>query len=141
MYNFGGIYYEFERTVSIFAIGGVVILLYSKFWNVHKRNMKNMIFGLVCIILAIYEFVDYSNILAHPKILIHEGYYDSENRSSRRLCRMDYCFSNEKGLKPVFNLDIWTKKEIYPKDFNKKQKYRIFYEEETDTIVKIEEIE
>ena len=54
---------------------------------------------------------------------------------------MDYCFSNEKGLKPVFNLDIWTKKEIYPKDFNKKQKYRIFYEEETDTIVRIEKME
>ena len=141
MYNFGGIYYEMRRIVGFSALVGVMCLLSSKFWNVHKRNMKDMVFGLVCIIWAIFEFVDYSNILAYPKILIHEGYYDSENRSSRRLCRMAYCFSNEKGLKLVFNLDIWTKKEIYPKDFNKKQKYRIFYEEETDTIVRIEKME
>lgn len=45
MYNFGGIYYEMRRIVGFSALVGVMCLLSSKFWNVHKRNMKNMIFG------------------------------------------------------------------------------------------------
>ena len=50
-------------------------------------------------------------------------------------------FANPNIAVAVFYLDVLTRKEIYPDDFSTEQKYRIFYEEESDIIVKVEEIQ
>ena len=44
----------------------------------------------------------------------------------------------EKGSKG-FTLDIISKKKIYPSEFKKGKVYRIYYEERTNIIVKVED--
>lgn len=141
MYNLGGIYYQMKSNAVLFAILAVVFFVLSRFWNLEKRNMKEIIIGLVCIALAISSIIYYSIIINSPKILVYEGYYVSEHRVNTHILKMEYCFTNGEQIKPVFYLDGLTKKEIYPKNFETEQEYRIFYEEETDMIVKVEEIE
>ena len=141
MYNLGGIYYQMKSNVMLFIVVGVVFLILSKCWNADKRSMKEMIIGLACIVLAIVSVIYYSFIINNPKISVHEGYYVSENRANTHILKMEYCFTNGEDIKPIFYLDVLTKKEIYPDDFSTKQKYRIFYEEESDMIVKVEEIQ
>lgn len=141
MYNFDGIYFQMKSSAILFLVLGIVSLLLSRCWNMDKRDTKEMIIGLVCVMLAIGSVIYHSNIISNPKVLTHEGYYVSENRSYKHLLKMEYCFSNGDNLKPIFYLDVLTRKEIYPDDFSTEQKYRIFYEEESDIIVKVEEIQ
>lgn len=141
MYNLGGIYYQMKSNAILFLVLGIVFLILSRCWNMDKRNMKEMIIGLVCIALAIGSVIYYSVIINNPKISTHEGYYVSEQRVNTHILKMEYCFSNGDEIKPVFYLDVLTKKEIYPEEFDSNQKYRIFYEEESDMIVKVEEIQ
>ena len=140
MYNLGGIYYQLKSNAILFFGLAVVFFILSRCWDIGKRNIKQMMIGLVCTVLAICSVIFYSIIIRNPKITTHEGYFVSEHRVNTHVLKMEYCFSNNNEIKPVFYLDVLTKKEIYPKDFNTKQKYRIFYEETTNTIVKIEEI-
>lgn len=141
MYNSGGIYYQMKSNAVLFVILGVVFLILSKCWNVDKRNINEMVIGLVCVVLAISSVIYYSIIINNPKILTHEGYYVSEQRVNTHILKMEYCFSNGDEIKPVFYLDVLTKKEIYPEEFDSEQKYRIFYEEKTDIIVRVEEVQ
>ena len=141
MYNFEGIYFQMKSSAILFLVLGIVSLLLSRCWNMDKRDTKEMIIGLVCVMLAIGSVIYHSNIISNPKVLTHEGYYVSENRSYKHLLKMEYCFSKGDNLKPIFYLDVLTRKEIYPDDFSTEQKYRIFYEEESDIIVKVEEIQ
>lgn len=57
------------------------------------------------------------------------------------MTEMEYCFTNGTELKPVFCLDIFSKKQIYPDDFVEGKKYRIYYTEMGNVIVKVEELE
>lgn len=141
MYNFGGIYYQMKSNAALFIVCGIVFLLLSRCWNQEKRNMKEIALGIICVLLAIISVAYYSYIIKNPKISIHEGYFFSEHRVNTHILKMEYSFTNEAGLKPVFYLDVLSKKEIYPDEFDSKQKYRIFYEEETDMIVKVETID
>lgn len=140
MYNLGGIYYEMKSNTVLLALCGIVSLLLSRCWNLEKRNMKEMAIGIVCALLAIGSIAYYSYIIQNPKLSIHEGYFFSEHRVNRHILKMEYSFTNEDGLKPVFYLDVFTKKEIFSEDFDSSQKYRIFYEEKTDMIVRVEKI-
>ncbi len=140
MYNFSGIYYEMKSSCGFFLICGILLLLMSKFWVKSKKNIKEIVGGLVCVLLAIASMVYYMHIIKNPQVRTHEGYFVQENRAHRHLLMMEYSFTNEDGLKPVFNLDVLSKKEIYPDDFDKNIKYRIYYEEETYMIIKVEKI-
>lgn len=77
----------------------------------------------------------------YPSISVHEGFFIEERSEFHSFFGMEYVFSNEDGLKPIFYLDIFSKKEIYPKEFVKDEMYRIFYEEKTEIIVWVEKIE
>ena len=94
MYNLGGIYYQMKSNAVLFAILGVVFVILSKCWNVDKRNLKELIIGLVCIILAIGSAIYYSVIINKCNISTHEGYYVSEQRVNTHILKMEYCFSN-----------------------------------------------
>lgn len=141
MYNLGGIYYQMKSDAILYIVLGVVFLILSRCWNMDKRNTKEMIIGVVCIVLAIGSIIYYSIIINNSRISTHEGYYVSEQRVNTYILKREYCFSNEDETKPVFYLDVLTKKEIYPENFDSNQKYRIFYEEKSDVIVKVEEIQ
>lgn len=141
MYNFRGIYYQMTSDGLICLLDGILFLLLSKCWNPQKRDLKKMIGGIVCMIFFIVSLAYYSNIVKNPVILTHEGYFSREYRRNVGLFRMSYYFTNGDGVKPGFFLDVFSKKEIYPEDFNSEQKYRIYYEDETNIIVCVEKIE
>lgn len=50
-------------------------------------------------------------------------------------------FTNDGKPKLGVKLDVKSKKEIYPNDFEKDVKYRIYYEERTDIILRVEKME
>lgn len=140
MYNFGGIYYEMKSEAIVYMVSGIVFLILSRFWNMDKRNIKEAILGCICIVLTICSIIYYVHIINNPIISTHEGYFVSEYRVNKHILKKEYCFSNGNERKPVFYLDVLTKKKIYPEDFNSNQKYRIFYEEKSNVIIKIEEL-
>ncbi len=141
MYNLSGIYYQIKSNCAIYLIFGIIFLILSKFWTVTEKNVKQLIGGIICILLAIGSIVYYGNVIMHPKISSHDGYFCSEHRVNTRILKMEYSFSNPQGRKPVFYLDVLSKKDIYPHDFQTNIKYRIFYETETNIIVKVEVID
>ena len=141
MYNFRGIYYQMMTRIVVYAMVGILFILLSKCWIPQKRNLKKMLGGIIGIVLCLASIVYYSDIVKNSMILIHEGYFSREYRGNTGLFGMSYSFTNGDGVKPVFFLDVFSKKEIYPEDFNSQQKYRIYYENETNIIVCVEKIE
>lgn len=141
MYDLSGLYYQMKRDGIIFGLVGLQFLISSRFWIAERRNVKEMIVGIVSILLCVCSLTYHTYVIYDLEIAVHEGALVRENRSNPGLFCKEYCFTNENGLKPVFYLDIFSKKELYPDDLVKGTQYRIFYEEKTDIIVKIEKLE
>ena len=140
MYDFSGIYYGFIRTVIIFGVVAIIFLVESRF-GLNPEKRKEWIVGVICIFLLVGTIGYHLFIIHSGNISVHEGEFVKENRSSVYLTEREYCFTNGTELKPVFCLDIFSKKRIYPDDFVKGRKYRIYYTEIGDVIVKVEELE
>lgn len=141
MYNLDGIFYQMQRLSMVYITVMLIFLISSRFWVKEKRKAKELVLGIVCMFLAIGTITYYLYVIRNPKISIHEGFFIEEHRENRSVTRWEYVFTNDKGLKPVFYLDISSKKNIYPDDFETKNKYRIYFEERTDIIVKVELLE
>ena len=84
--------------------------------------------------------VNHYQVISELKVSVHEGEFVEEHRENPYLFRTEYSFSNEGGVKPLFHLDIFSKKKIYSNDFEEDMRYRIYYEEKTDVIVKVEKL-
>ena len=138
MYNLEGIFYEMLRLSGIYIIVMIIFLISSEFWHKKKRKTKYLVMSLVCILLTIGTIMYYSYVIKNPNIAIHEGFFIEERRERNSVTRWEYVFSNDGGLKPIFSLDIASKKNIYPEDFGTKNKYRIYFEQRTNIIVKVE---
>ena len=141
MYNLDGIIYEMFRLSRIYIIVMIIFLISSKFWNKKKRKIKELVMSLVCILLTIGTIMYYSYVIRNPNIAVHEGFFIEEYRERNSVTRWEYVFSNDRGLKPVFSLDVSSKKNIYPREFDTKNKYKIYFEERTNIIVKVELLE
>ena len=138
MYNLEGIFYEMLRLSGIYIIVMIIFLISSEFWHKKKRKTKYLVMSLVCILLTIGTIMYYSYVIKNPNIAIHEGFFIEERRERNSVTRWEYVFSNDGGLKPIFSLDIASKKNIYPEDFGTKNKYRIYFEQRTNIIVKVD---
>lgn len=141
MYDLSGLYYQMKIDGLVFGLVGVLFLLDSRFWNLEKKNKKDLLIGLVCCTVCVCSLVYHYHVISDLKVSVHEGEFVEEHRESPYLFRMEYCFSNEGGVKPLFNLDIFSKKKIYPNNFEEDVKYRIYYEEKTNVIVKVEKLQ
>ena len=141
MYDLSGVYYQLIVDALVFGLVGVLFLLTSRFWIPEKKNKKDFLIGLICIVLCAGLLIYHGGIINDYKISMHEGEFVEERRENPYLFRKEYCFSNGTELKPLFYLDIFSKKKIYPADFEEGVRYRIYYEEKTDIIVKVEKLE
>ena len=141
MYDLSGIIFQLKYGLCLYGIGGILFFIWSKFWNAEKRNMKELLIGVLCIGLALLSFGYYSDKINNPTILIHEGWFEQEYGSRAIFLEMNYSFTNGDSPKVAFVLDSISKKQIYPADFKKDIKYRIYYEADTKIIVKVEVIE
>lgn len=138
LYDFSGVYYQMLSDCIVYISAGVVFLLMSKFWKKTKRNNKMLVLGMVGAALTVVSIAYYSHAINQAKVLMYEGYFSTEHRASKHIMKNEYVFLNEEGLDAVFYLDVLSKKKIYPKEFSKQTQYRIFYEKETNYIVKVE---
>ncbi|MBE6882049.1 MAG: hypothetical protein E7489_03500 [Ruminococcaceae bacterium] len=147
-YNYSGILYKLIAPCGIFFWGGIVILLLNKFWekkhdDSEKKSIRNacIILG-VGVIASLLFLVD----IVNPKVESYTGYFVEEYRDSQVSPPLPYTFAyvfcdGSSNPKPIFNLDIFSKKEIYPEDFVENQWYTIYYVDliDSSTIVAVEE--
>ncbi len=142
MYNNSGIIYRIVACGSILLILGVLCLLLSRFWNPTKRNKADLVIAIVIIVIAVSYNVKYLYRLNNLQVKSHEGYFVSDNRTSRVAPPLpfthEYTFSDASDGGLCFYLDTFSKKEIFPKEFSENIKYRIFYDADTKIIVKVE---
>lgn len=140
MYDLSGLYYEMIINGLIFGIVGLEFLFFSKFW-MDEKNIKDLMLGLFLIVLCISFLCYHSYVISDLEISVYEGIFIDENRENPYLFRMEYCFGDKGKEKTLLYLDIFSKKKLYSDEFEKDVMYKIYYEEKTDVIVKIEKLE
>jgi len=142
MYDFKCIYYEFAVDFIIIGLGGLGVLISSHFWDTKKRHKGKMIMGVFLVGLCIYfTAFQYIPACVNPKINVFDGEYVYSNGTFRgSIISREYSFSDDGGKhSKSFTLDSVNKKKIYPDDFEKGETYRIYYEERTKIIVRVED--
>lgn len=141
MYNLDGIYYYMEVQFLASLIVGILGIVFSLFSKWPKKEIRfSVVLGLLLIVLSVDRFVFYRRVLAEPKIEFFEGQYKKEYRSNDCVWAMDYEFNEDDGTPRWVLLDNQTKKKIFPDEFEKGAKYKIYYEEETRIIVRVERL-
>ena len=142
MYNLSGIAYRIWGVCGIISLMCLITVITS-IWNEKKR--KEII--IVCVVAFLYCCIDgfnYFSILQNPDIQVFEGAYCEGYRDSRVAPPLPftscYRFVDTEGNNGNFYLDTFAKKEIYYEDFVVGDLYRVYYESETDIIVKIDHI-
>lgn len=124
-----------------FGMVGILFLVCSRFWIIEKRNKRDLLIGLVSVLLCICSVGYHYYAISRLEVGIHEGFFIRENRDNPYLFRMEYCFSNSDDLKPIYYLDVFSKKEIFPEELTEKNMYRVYFDKRTEVILKIEKLE
>lgn len=143
MLDYSGIFYR------IWAVGGVIILLglacllLSGFRT--KSFSKQCFYaGLLCVIYGLGTAGYYFKYLFSPEIDTFQGVLYEEYRNSRVApplpFTMEYSFSDMGGEKQVFYLDLLSEKEIIPDGLSMGTEYVIYYEVNTNIILRVEEV-
>lgn len=140
MYNLSGIKFRMLGGSSTFIIIGIIFILFSKFWKREYLKKEDLILASVCILFAIGWFKYHLDIINHPQISNYTGTFIEYSRDRYTTFGTTYYFSDEKEQQSGFCLDGISKKKIYPKDFQNGEKYKVYFEIKTETIVKVEEI-
>lgn len=141
MYDLSGLYYQMKSDALCFGLVGILFLICSRFWMDKKRNKKDLVVGLISILLCVCSIGYHCYVIDNLEVGIHEGMLIREGRDNPYLFRTEYCFSNSNGHKPIYYLDVFSKKVIYPEDLKKDITYRVYFEKKTEVILKIEKLE
>lgn len=123
---------------AIFCVGSLVTSHLGSARKINKRRLAEGIFALVDTVYLGWYCI---GAILSPNILSHEGTLLAIHRTHHSWSSMDYTFSNRDGLKPVLELDSFTRKKIYPQGLEEGKTYRVYYEARTKIMVKIEEID
>ena len=142
VYNLSGLYYRFiSICVLMFAISMILLLLWFLRWKKEgKRILYIAIAGIVgSLIFSFYLLDDIKNL----KVEVYEGVFEEERRETHGTGFLPFngrfTFSSEDSRKS-FELDVFSKKKIFPDDFVEGKQYRIFYEKDSKIIVGVEEL-
>lgn len=144
-YCFDGLIYR------IFAVGGVITLAGTApfFISRFASRSEPAVWEKQCFLLSgvfgVIYTLWYLILLLNPAISMHRGYFIDEYRDSRVApplpLTMAYSFSNDYQPRPVFYLDVFSKKKIFNQEFDADKEYIIYYEEHTNIILKVEEVD
>ena len=144
MFNFSGVFYRIWGVCGILLLLGVVCILVEKPWA-KKNKLKDLKIGLVGIALAIGLGLVYASRIVFPDVLSYTGEFVDTHRNSRVAPPLpltdEYVFWNGEGKRQVFYLDFFSKKEIFPYEFEYGRQYTIYYDDFTNVIVKVEPVE
>ena len=53
MYDLSGLYYQLKTDALVFSVVGLLFLVCSRFWILDKRNIKELLIGVICYFLCI----------------------------------------------------------------------------------------
>ena len=144
MYNFSGVFFRIWGVCGIILLLGIVCLVFEKPWSAGFK-IRNCKTAVVLIVFALFMSAVYATRVIFPDVSSYTGEFVSTNRNSRVAPPLpvtnEYVFRRGIEKKKVFYLDVFSKKEIFPYKFETGQKYRIFYDEFTNVIVRVEIIE
>lgn len=151
MYMLDGLEYRLKLYGIFFLTAGLLCVIISKFWRFNKNDKskyqkkgsfdkKTLILGIVCFIISISSSGYYFYKIQNPEISVYEGVFIEEHRKGRNinLFNIKFTFDGGENPNPSFELDAFSKKKIYNEDFEKTSKHKIFYEDDTNIIVKVE---
>ena len=153
MCDFSGLEYRIFSVgiISLFCglICFIMSLIFKKRKSSESGSKKDSVKAVILGLLFVFISVTYSGYhifkIHQPVVCVHEGYFIEERRNSRVApplpFTMQYTFTNDNQPNCKFYLDVFSKREIYDEEFEKNANYRIYYEEDTDIIVKVEKIE
>lgn len=144
MYNFSGIVYRIWGVSGIMLLLGIICILLEKPW-VKEFKFKSYMIGMILVIAAIGSGVFFAFRIVSPDISSYTGEFIRSNRDSTVAPPLpltnEYVFWNGEGKKQGFYLDVLSKKEIFPYDFEEGQEYIIYFDKGTKVIVKVDAIE
>ena len=144
VYNLHGIIYRIFAVGGAFLLGGILLLLSSRFGNTRKKKTKSSVFSIFIIILALIYILFYTYVYIKPNIMYHDGYFVSMHRTSRVAPPLPFTskliFTDGEDPKHSYYIDSFSKKEIIPSDISTEKQYRVYYESITKIIVAIQEI-
>ena len=144
MYNYSGIWFRIWSACGILALISIINLLFSKPWK-KKLKIRDLKVELGGLTFAILMVIFYLSRIIFPDTASYTGAFQSEYRDSGASSPLPviygYCFWNGEGKKPTFYLDIYSKRKIFPEEFNKEQEYTIYYDKLTNVIVKVDVVE
>ena len=144
MYNFSGIIHRIWWMCGVWFLLGAACILIEKPWR-KDFKLKKCRIGFISIALAVCMSIVYISRIISPAVSSYTGEFVRTRRKSGGAQPLpftfEYTFEHEDGGREIFYLDIFSKKEIFPYDFEKTLKYTIYYDELTRVITKVEVVE
>lgn len=141
MYDFGGIVYRILGVCGPTLFLGILCMLIDTRWK-RAGSIRECKIGIVAIALAICMGFLYTSRIVFPDVSCYTGAFIEMHRNSRVAPPLpftyEYVFWNETGNKQVFYLDVFSKNDMFPYDFDNNKEYKIYYDEFTNVIVKVD---
>ena len=143
MYNFSGVLYRIWGVCGIVLLLGVGCILFEKPW---KKGFKilNCKLGLIIIAFAVCLGSVYASRIFFPDVSSYTGEFVGTHRNSTVAPPLpvtnEYVFWDGEGKRKVFYLDAFSKKEIFPYEFESDRKYTVYFDKFTKVIVKVERV-
>jgi len=145
MYDFSGVIYRLWAECGIIFCLGLLCILLEKPWQRPRKRSKGYFLGILLMMIALGLGTYYMSRINHQDISVYQGEFIASHRNSRVAPPLpftfEYVFWDGEGKKPVFYLDIFSKKKIYFPEFIEGCEYVIYFDELTHLIVNVEEIE
>ncbi len=145
MYDFSGWIFRLMTEGGKPLIFGIILIVLSFFEKSQKLRRTTRSAGYLGVAFALICSGYFVYCLANPVIKTHEGYFSSQYRDTSVVrysgSTYGYAFTNGKDPKPVFYLDRESKKKIYDEEFDTETAYRVYYEDRTNIIVKVEALD
>lgn len=137
MNDFSGILDRIYLCGVVF-VAGIVLILLEKPWK-NGFKLKKCIIGFAVIAFAVCLGLFYAHRILVPDVSVYTGEFISTRRNSHITSfTYEYVFDNGEEKKQVFCLDSFSKKKIFPSDFECGSKYTIYFDELTKIIVRVE---
>lgn len=144
MFNYSGLLFRIWGVCGIVLLLGVACVLFEKPW-LKPFKIQNYKVGLIIIAFAVCLGVTYASKIINPDVLSYTGKFVETHRNSRVAPPLpvtyEYVFWNGEGKKIVVYLDTFSKKEIFPYEFEKGSEYTIYFDDFTNVIVKVDMVE
>lgn len=144
MYNFSGIIYRIWAVCGIMYLLGGVCILFEKPWkNGFKSKNCKIVICMLAFAVCLGSF--YTSRVVWPDVTSYTGEFIESYRDSRAAPPLPftkrYIFWNGEGKRKGFYLDVSSKEEIFPYEFEENHEYKIYYNRLTKIIVMVEIIE